>query len=567
MTDIASIIPDTATVPVAQDLVHPASQQNGHDSAAGAASVLNSSVSSRRSAVSESPPNHVLLNGKLRSDSAAQELEAKQNEPEPLSIDKAEEPAKPKTGIFQTAAGLVEAPLKGPRNGIHWGADRIRLITEKAKSNFAHPLGVKPKHRKIVRTFGQIGWVLKGLVYAIIGGLACQSSAQGKEKIKGADISPQGAFILVGNNGFGYPLLVVMAVGVLIYACWRFWEGITGQGSDDAFGPFKNFFRYRLSPLVSGSVYTAYGRLPDSWATSDIGKFGIAVFGLAFLIATITQLQAALTRNFHYDMKDDLPRWFMWVLVVTGHIGFVGRAGVFLFVGVLFFRLIANPSINNSNETTIGNGLAQLQKNRGGRACLFILGFFLIIYGTFAVLNAYGKVFPTPPPSRRPIRVKQARLAAERAAREGHQRTVSEQGTALEETDKAGRHKLGEPAWNHPAHQPLDIPENIVHDPQDSPKTADYKQRLRERYLANRDIEAGLGEEWAARGTYGSAARPHWGHQFWRSSHGQTNDLPNGTPQVMGGAIAPVAPVAAVAPVAREGVNGVVQDPPSKGWV
>lgn len=61
------------------------------------------------------------------------------------------------------------------------------------------------------------------------------------------------------------------------------------------------------------------------------------------------------------------------------------------------------------------------------------------------VLNAYGKVYPTPPPSRRPIRMKQARLAAEQAARQGHQPTVNEQGTALEETDKAGRHKLGEP--------------------------------------------------------------------------------------------------------------------------
>lgn len=61
------------------------------------------------------------------------------------------------------------------------------------------------------------------------------------------------------------------------------------------------------------------------------------------------------------------------------------------------------------------------------------------------VLNSYGKVFPTPPPSRRPIRVKQARLAAERAAREGHRPTVGEGGTALEETDKAGRHKLGKP--------------------------------------------------------------------------------------------------------------------------
>ncbi len=51
--------------------------------------------------------------------------------------------------------------------------------------------------------------------------------------------------------GHLHSFMVVMAVGVLIYACWRFWEGINGQGSDDAFGPFKNFFRYCLSPLVS----------------------------------------------------------------------------------------------------------------------------------------------------------------------------------------------------------------------------------------------------------------------------------------------------------------------------
>ena len=64
----------------------------------------------------------------------------------------------------------------------------------------------------------------------------------------------QGAFILLGNNTFGYPLLVVMAISVYMYVCWRFWEGITGQGSDDAFGPFKNFFKYRLSPVVSVST-------------------------------------------------------------------------------------------------------------------------------------------------------------------------------------------------------------------------------------------------------------------------------------------------------------------------
>ena len=90
----------------------------------------------------------------------------------------------------------------------------------------------------------------------------------------------------------------------------------------------------------------------------------------------------------------------------------------------------------------------QLRCRSTAAAIHFSAGFQdLIVNAAYVlqVLNAYGKVYPTPPPSRRPIRVKQARLAAEQAAREANQRTVNEQGTALEETDKAGRHKLGQP--------------------------------------------------------------------------------------------------------------------------
>ena len=82
-------------------------------------------------------------------------------------------------------------------------------------------------------------------------------------------------------------------------------------------------------------------------------------------------------------------------------------------------------------------------------------------------------------------------------------------------------------------------------------------------FLQCRDIEAGLGEEWAARGTRGTAERPHWGHHFWRGSHGQTVSAPTSL-------VNPVAPVSAVAPVAREGTTGsipVVANPPSTGWV
>ena len=58
----------------------------------------------------------------------------------------------------------------------------------------AHPCGMQLASAERVHMWGwhvQVGWVLKGLVYAIIGGVACQASAQGVAKVKGADISPQ----------------------------------------------------------------------------------------------------------------------------------------------------------------------------------------------------------------------------------------------------------------------------------------------------------------------------------------------------------------------------------------
>ena len=75
--------------------------------------------------------------------------------------------------------------------------------------------------------------------------------------------------------------------------------------------------------------------------------------------------------------------------MLAGHIGFLGRSGVFLFVAILMFRTIKSPNINSSDETTIGNALSQLQRTHGGRAGLFILGFFLLVYGTFAVSPSF----------------------------------------------------------------------------------------------------------------------------------------------------------------------------------
>lgn len=81
---------------------------------------------------------------------------------------------------------------------------------------------------------------------------------------------------------------------------------------------------FRLSPIVSGGVYIAYDVLiittiprdanqernylrnsqwPNNWRHSGIGKAGLVVCGLAFIAATVVQLEQFFTRSFHNTIK------------------------------------------------------------------------------------------------------------------------------------------------------------------------------------------------------------------------------------------------------------------------
>lgn len=51
---------------------------------------------------------------------------------------------------------------------------------------------------------------------------------------------------------------VLVHTALVTYIIWRWWEGITQQGAHEEYGRAKNFFSFRLSPLVSGCVYLGY---------------------------------------------------------------------------------------------------------------------------------------------------------------------------------------------------------------------------------------------------------------------------------------------------------------------
>jgi hypothetical protein len=238
--------------------------------------------------------------------------------------------------------------------------------------------------------------------------------------------SPQGVFIFLGATpaGWGIAILIVVMVGLLLYAGWRYTEAITGQGYSTEFSTTKNFFRYRLSPFVSGTMYLLYAIyiitlliattrakpkpnepvnqmcFPSCWTKSVGGMIGLFFFGLALFIAFITQLAQVIKGTFVHELRDSITRQrhpiIYFFMQIFGRIGFFGRALIFLLVSIVFFEIVAGvPFVQDNRLHTIAQALQFWSKDTFGRTILFIMGVFLIVYGVFALACVFFRRFPT----------------------------------------------------------------------------------------------------------------------------------------------------------------------------
>lgn len=79
------------------------------------------------------------------------------------------------------------------------------------------------------------------------------------------------------------------------------------------------------------SAVQSTGCFPSCWASSDywVYRMAVGVFGVAFVIAFITQAQNGFSNRWHKDLKaEDKSKIEKYIVYVLGHLGFLARAGV-----------------------------------------------------------------------------------------------------------------------------------------------------------------------------------------------------------------------------------------------
>jgi hypothetical protein len=261
---------------------------------------------------------------------------------------------------------------------------------------------VTAEHPTIVR-LGRAGWLAKGIVYLLAGGLALvvvdRSFGWSHVTVGSKEASPTGAIKEVAQSSGGPLLLVALAIGMFLYAAWRIATAVL-PGSTDAEG-----LATRVGYFVSAIVYTTFGVTAISLARSraakangnktvrDItssvmehtaGRWLIGIAGALTVAAGLYRFRMGLKSDVTGDvdmsgMSAERSRW-------TRRLGAVGEVGRGIAMGLIgFFLLRAAVTFEATEATGLDGALRRLAEQSWGAFVVAVVAVGLIAYGLFCL--------------------------------------------------------------------------------------------------------------------------------------------------------------------------------------
>ena len=256
-------------------------------------------------------------------------------------------------------------------------------------------------------TIARVGYVVKGVLYVVIGVLAAMAAFGGGGQTSGS----RGAIRTVSEAPGGPVLLWVMAVGMGAYALWRFAEAFLDP--DDKGGGASGKIK-RLGYAASGLVHAALtvwivrsllsgGRGAESgsggaqdWTATlmaqPFGRWLVGIVGAAVVGYGLYQLYKAATVDFASKFKaDEMSEAEKAVTKRAGQAGLGARGVVFGVVGV--FLIQAALTADAQDARGLGGALDTLAAQPFGPYLLGAVALGLAAFGVFSMINARYRAF------------------------------------------------------------------------------------------------------------------------------------------------------------------------------
>ena len=253
----------------------------------------------------------------------------------------------------------------------------------------------------VVELLARTGFLVKGVLYIVIGTLALQLATGSGGRMTGTG----GAFVTVLAQPFGRTLLLAAVIGLLGYAAWRVLQGIFDP---DRLGGGWRAVALRVSYVARGGLHAAIGlqavRLYRGLSASSgatgrevaseafrwpFGDWLVIVAGLVVIGFAVQQLYSAIACRFEPNLdvshlRRDAGEW----AVSLSRFGIAARGVVFGMLG--WFVVDAGWSRNSSEVATTTSLMRLMAAQPGGMGpwLLGIMGAGLIAYGFHQLVHA-----------------------------------------------------------------------------------------------------------------------------------------------------------------------------------
>jgi len=253
----------------------------------------------------------------------------------------------------------------------------------------------------VIEWLARAGFLVKGVLYMVIGALALQVAARAGGRVTGTT----GALTTVLGQPFGRTLLLVASMGLIGYAAWRVlqglfdpdrlghdWRGLSTRASFVALGVVHaalGWQAFRLYRGLSASSGTSERKVAAEAFRWPLGDWLVVLAGLGVIGFAVQQVYAAITcrleRNLDVEeMRREAGEW----AVGLSRFGVAARAVVFALLG--WAIVVAGWSRDPSEVGTTASSFRTLADQPGalGRWLLGVAAAGFVAYGFYEIIHA-----------------------------------------------------------------------------------------------------------------------------------------------------------------------------------
>lgn len=272
--------------------------------------------------------------------------------------------------------------------------------------SLGHDLGIdvptKEEAEDSARLGLMLGWVAKGLLFFVIGGLAVELARRGYSQ---EDADQTGALAIIADAPAGRVLVFTVSVGLLLYAIWQTIAAFV-QESDGLVHVLKRVGWVGLSLVYVLIAATGIeiavegggdasggggGKATPSGLTRFLfdlpaGRFLVVAVGIGTIVVGLYQLQKGIRGAFLDDIEtDDLDERSRRGLRTLGTVGFAARAALLGIAGWLFIEAARN--YDPDRAAGIDDSLRTLAEVGPGRILLAVCGIGLAAAGAYDMIT------------------------------------------------------------------------------------------------------------------------------------------------------------------------------------